>query len=305
MHEVVILSLAEESAGCGDACGCSPAEKAEKAAPGSRVPVLTCADGLRREGASPQLVTACSEPEVDVALKSAIAGDARLILAVASDSELRAVMRRLVRHHAPPPSKRPAELPPGRTVFDLPPVGILPLHPSVPELVPRLGLPTDPAEVAAAVAAGRTARFDLLRNDGGSITMHAALLGGLDATGAVGVWRGRVEVDDTVLADGEEPLVACAIGNAGPVELDGLPLLTGASPTDGAVDVAIAVPRVHKRMLRPDSVEFEVRRARGRAVSVTPRDGADLHFVDDGVSGVLTRKRAWWTEPAVWAAYLT
>ena len=111
-----------------------------------------------------------------------------------------------------------------------------------------------PQDVAAAVQAGRTNRFDLLRNDGGSVTLNSSLLGGLDASGAVGVWRGRVEVDDTVLADGEEPLVACAIGNAGPAELDGLPLLVATSATDGVVDVAVAVPLVRKRALRPAEV---------------------------------------------------
>jgi hypothetical protein len=46
----------------------------------------------------------------------------------------------------------------------------------------------------------------------------------------------------------------------------------------------------------------EVRRARGRAVSVLPRDG-ELQFLDDGVAGVLTRKRSWWIEPGAWAVY--
>jgi len=69
------------------------------------------------------------------------------------------------------------------------------------------------------------------------------------------------------------------------------------------VEVAVAIPIVKRRFLREASVRFEVRRARGRAVSVTPRDG-EVHFVDDGVSGVLTRKRAWWVERGVWAAYV-
>ena len=36
---------------------------------------------------------------------------------------------------------------------------------------------------------------------------------------------------------------------------------------------------------------------------MTPRD-EELHLVDDGVAGVLTRKRAWWMERAAWAAYV-
>ena len=41
-----------------------------------------------------------------------------------------------------------------------------------------------------------------------------------------------------------------------------------------------------------------MRRARGRAVAVTPRDD-ELPFLDDGVAGTLTRKRSWWMEPAL------
>lgn len=301
MPEVVILSLAEESgSGCGEACGCGGADKPQT----TRVPALTCADVLRQAGAAVEMVTACSDAEIDAAVKAAETGDARLIVAAATDGEVRAVIRRMVRHHAPPPSQRPADLPAGRTVYDLPPIAVLPLHPSVPELVDRLSLPRPPQEVALAVLAGRTKRFDLLRNDAGSVTLNGSLLGGVNASGSVGVWRGRVEVDDAVLSDGEESLVACAIGNAGPAELDGLPLLIGPSAEDGVVEVAVALPLVRNRLLRRPEVRFEVRRARGRAVSVTPRDGADLHLVDDGVAGVLTRKRAWWTEPGAWAAYL-
>src|SRR5262249_27128812 len=70
---------------------------------------------------------------------------------------------------APPPGRRPAALPPGRTVPDLPSIGVLPLDQrgptagSVPDLVDRLGLPRDPAEIAKAVLDGTTRRVDLLR----------------------------------------------------------------------------------------------------------------------------------------------
>jgi len=98
-------------------------------------------------------------------------------------------------------------------------------------------------------------------------------------------------------------VLACSIRNVGPSDVDGLPLVVDARPDSGVVEVALAIPIVKRRFLRQASVRFEVRRARGRAVSVTPRDG-EVHFVDDGVSGVLTRKRAWWVEPGVWAAYV-
>jgi hypothetical protein len=45
-----------------------------------------------------------------------------------------------------------------------------------------------------------------------------------------------------------------------------------------------------------------VRRARGRAVAVTPQE-TEVPFLDDGVGGTLTRKRSWWIEPGAWAVY--
>ena len=69
--------------------------------------------------------------------------------------------------------------------------------------------------MAAAVLDGGVRRLDLLRNDGGSVTLDGALLGAADDAGRPLHWRGRVEVDDAVLTDGEDPILACAIGNAG------------------------------------------------------------------------------------------
>ena len=173
-----------------------------------------------------------------------------------------------------------------------------------------LGLPTDPAAVAAAVLSGRSRRLDLLRNDHGSVTLRGALVGGVAVpageteSGAVAVpWRGRVEVDDAVLTDAEEPVLACAISIAGPVTVDGLPLITDAPPDDGRISVAVAVPVRVRHALRAPSVRFEVRRASGRAVAVTPR-GVEIPLLDDGVAATLTRKRSWWSERSAWAAYI-
>jgi hypothetical protein len=257
------------------------------------------------------LVTACSDAEIDSAVKPLIAGEADLIVAADSDGQLRAVLRRLVRAYAPAPSRRSEhDLAPGRTMPDLPPIGVLPLAPAVPALVDTLGLPTDPAAVAAAVLGGRSRRLDLMRNDHGSVTLHGALVGGVAVpageteSGAVAVpWRGRVEVDDAVLTDAEEPVLACAISIAGPVTVDGLPLITDAPPDDGRISVAVAVPVRVRHALRAPSVRFEVRRASGRAVAVTPR-GVEIPLLDDGVAATLTRKRSWWSERSAWAAYI-
>ncbi|GIF43836.1 diacylglycerol kinase family protein [Actinoplanes xinjiangensis] len=313
MYDVVLLSLAE---GSGDSCG-SGCGGCNAACATPRTPVLACADALREAGARVETVLAGSDQEIDAVLARFDgparpdgltwpdpAGNVRLVVATATDGQLRAVMRRLVRRYAPPPSKRPDDLPAGRTVPDLPPVAILPLDPgNTEDLAAQLGLPRTPAAVAAAVMNGTIRRLDLLRNDGGSITLDGALLGGSDDNGRAVPWRGRVEVDDAVLTDGAEPVLACAIGNgAGYAEFDGLRLLADGDPTDGRVEVAVAVPVVVKKLFKPTRVRVEVRRVRGRAVSVLPREG-DLQFLDDGVAGSTSRKRSWWTEPGAWAVY--
>jgi hypothetical protein len=318
MYDVVLLSLAEGS-GAADACGggCGGCGTAEKVACAPRVPVLTCADALKEAGARVEMVSAASDAEIDAVI-ARFDGPARtdglawpdpdtkvrLVVATAADGQLRAVMRRLVRRYAPPPSKRPADLAANRTVPDLPPIAILPLDAgSTTDLAAQLGLPRSPADVAKVVLGGRIKRLDLLRNDGGSVTVDGALVGGADDHGRAVPWRGRVEVDDAVLSDGTDAILACAIGNAGGyATFDGLPLLTEGDPTDGKVEVAVAVPVVVRKRFRASRVRVEVRRARGRAVSVLPRDG-ELQFLDDGVGGSMNRKRSWWTEPGAWAVY--
>ncbi|GAA0808754.1 hypothetical protein [Spirilliplanes yamanashiensis] len=321
MFDVVIVSLREgpapDACGTGGGCGgCGGDEAPEAVDCKPRVPVLTCADALVAAGARVETVTAGSDADIDAALARFDGparsdgltwpdpdSKARLIVAAATDGQLRAVVRRLVRRYAPAPSKRPADLAENRTVPDLPPLAVLPLDPAGTPLVRQLGLPTAPAAVAAAVLTGTVRRLDLLRNDGGSVTLDGALLGGSDDAGRAVPWRGRVEVDDAVLSDGADPLLACVVGNAGGyATFDGLPLLTDGDPTDGKVEVAVAVPVVVNRLFRKPRVRVEVRRARGRAAAVLPRDG-ELQFLDDGVAGTTTRKRSWWTEPGAWAVY--
>jgi hypothetical protein len=314
VYDVVILSLSEGGSGdaCGGGCGgCGTGEKAP------RVPVLECADALTAAGARVETVTACSDAEIDEVI-ARFDGPSRpdgltwpdpdtklrLVVATAVDGQLRAVVRRLVRRYAPAPSKRPADLRADRTVPDLPPLAVLPLDQSGgTDLAAQLGLPRTPAAVAEAVLTGPVRRLDLLRNDAGSVTVDGALVGGADEQGRAVPWRGRVEVDDTVLSGGDDPILACAVGNgAGYASFDGLRLLATGDPTDGLVEVAVAVPAVVKQRFKGTKVRIEVRRARGRAVSVLPRDG-EVQFLDDGVGGAMSRKRSWWTEPGAWAVY--
>ncbi|MDO3683718.1 diacylglycerol kinase family protein [Micromonospora sp. C28ISP2-4] len=330
MYDVVLLTLGSErdapGGGCGSGGACcggaddTGAETGEERCETPRVPVLACADELTARGARVTTVTARSDSEIDEVLARLDGppradgltwpdsdGKTRLIVATASDGQLRAVLRRLVRRYAPPPSRRPADLADNRTVPDLPPVGVLPLDPArsgtARDLAAQLGLPRDPAGVAAAVLDGTARRLDLLRNDGGSVTLDGALLGAADDAGRPLHWRARVEVDGTVLSDGSEPITACAIGNAGGYgRLGEVDLLGGPDPADGRVTVGVAVPVVTRSALGRKKVRLEVRRARGRAVAVVPRD-EKVPFLDDGVEGELSRKRSWWTEPGAWAVW--
>ncbi|WP_089154716.1 hypothetical protein [Micromonospora sp. NBS 11-29] len=331
MYDVVLLTLGSERDAPGGGCGsggacCGGASEATGEGPEERcetprVPVLACADALTARGARVTTVTARSDAEIDEVLAGLDGppradgltwpdpdGKTRLVVATASDGQLRAVLRRLVRRYAPPPSRRPADLAENRTLPDLPPVGVLPLDPAragaARDLAAQLGLPRDPAAVAAAVLGGTARRLDLLRNDGGSVTLDGALLGAADdATGRPLAWRARVEVDGTVLSDGTEPITACAIGNAGGyARLGEVALLSDPDPTDGRVVVGVAVPVVARSALGRKRVRLEVRRARGRAVAVVPRDGK-VPYLDDGVEGELSRKRSWWTEPGAWAVW--
>jgi hypothetical protein len=315
VYDVVLLTLGDgAAAGCGDT----------HAVPAPRVPVLACADALTAAGARVDTVTARSDAEIDAALARLDGpprpdglrwpdadGKTRLVVATAADGQLRAVVRRLVRRYAPAPSRRPDDLAGGRTVPDLPPIGVLPLDPArttgaARDLAAQLHLPRDPAAVAAAVVVdGRVHRLDLLRTDSGSVTLDGAVLGGADDAGRTVPWRGRVEVDDAVLSDGTDPLLACVVANAtGYAELSGVPMVTSADPTDGRVHVAVAVSVTTRSRWGRRRMRLEVRRTSGRAVSVTPREG-ELPYVDDGVVGSLTRKRAWWTEAGAWAVYGT
>ena len=330
MYDVVLLTLGSDrdapGGGCGSGGACcggadeTAAETGEERCETPRVPVLACADELTARGARVTTVTARSDSEIDEVLARLDGppradgltwpdsdGKTRLVVATASDGQLRAVLRRLVRRYAPPPSRRPADLADNRTVPDLPPVGVLPLDPArsgtARDLAAQLGLPRDPAGVAAAVLDGTARRLDLLRNDGGSVTLDGALLGAADDAGRPLHWRARVEVDGTVLSDGSEPITACAIGNAGGyARLGEVDLLGGPDPVDGRVTVGVAVPVVSRSALGRKKVRLEVRRARGRAVAVVPRD-EKVPFLDDGVEGELSRKRSWWTEPGAWAVW--
>ncbi|WP_030162063.1 hypothetical protein [Glycomyces sp. NRRL B-16210] len=252
--------------------------------PGPRTQTLHLVDDLRARGAQVRTVEAAKPEEIDPVLEDP---HARIVLAADTDEQVNAVLARLVRHAIPAPSKRPEGLPDGRTIPDLPALAVLPLG-AVPGIVTRLELPEKPAEVAEAVAAGRVKRTDVLRHDGGGIAIDGVRLGGGDRP-----WRGVVNLDDVVLADGSEQILACVVANAdGYAAADDM-VLAEPDPADGKVDVAVAVPVTVGRLRK--KLRIEVRRARGRAVAVHPDDS--VTFVQDGLVGELKRKRTWWIEP--------
>ncbi|HZE41782.1 MAG TPA: hypothetical protein VE172_23535 [Stackebrandtia sp.] len=264
--DVTVLSLIDGAPSCG----------------GPRTQVLACADALRDGGATVELAEAPDDAGIDEVLN----GKARIVLAADTDAQIRAVLRRAVRLSAPPPSKRDPSLEADRTVADLPALAVLPLA-AEPDLVARLGLPRAPADVAAAALGGRVRRTDVLRHDGGGVTIHGIRLGGGDR-----VWRGKIALDDTTLSDGGESLVTCVVANAaGYGEVEGLPLCDP-DPADGKLDVAVAAPYVHGLLRK--RTRLEVRRGAGRAVAITPV--TPVPYVDDGVVGELDRKRTWWME---------
>jgi len=267
-----------------------------------RAPVLACRDALAAEGAEVSTAIIGSDAELDEVIARldgprrtdgltwpAVDGP-RLVVAAAADGQLRAVVRRMVRRYAPPPSRRPDDLRPDRTLPDLPPIGVLPLYGAS-----LLDLPGDPAEVAKAVLHGPAYRLDLLRTDAGSVTLDGVLLGGPVPYAA------RVEVDDVVLARPDETIAACVIGNGSRyATVEGLPMVPAADPTDGIIHVAVAVPARVRRFGRVQP-RVEVRRAAGRAVSVTTV--GEVPFLDDGVAGTLAGKRSWWIERGAWAVF--
>jgi hypothetical protein len=265
---VVVLTLVEP--------GC--------ASPGPRTQTLHLVDELKSRGATVRTVEAAAAEEIDPVLEDP---DERIVLAADTDEQVNAVVARILRRTLPAASKRPDDLPDGRTVADLPPIAVLPLG-AVPGIVQRLGLPEKPADVAEAVTAGIVRRTDLMRHDGGGVAVDGVRLGGGDRP-----WRGVVNLDDVVLADGSEQILACVVANAdGYAAADDM-VLAEPDPADGKIDVAVAVPVTVGRLRK--KLRIEVRRARGRAVAVHPQDS--VTFIQDGLVDELGRKRTWWVEP--------
>jgi diacylglycerol kinase (ATP) len=212
------------------------------------------------------------------------------------------------------------------------PIGIVPTG-TGNDLAGFLGQPTDPAEAARGVMTGTARDMELLTADDGQVAVNAVHVGmgataaskgagvkrrlgkvGLGALGypigavAAGItqrgWRLRVSIDGAVLHDGQEPVLMVAMGLGGTVG-GGAPLVPGADPHDGLVDVVVSMAvgplaRLRYAVQLKDGSHVhrsDVRTGRGRVVEVQAAPGETFTGNGDGeFRGPFTFRR-WQVEP--------
>lgn len=261
-------------------------------------------DVLAEDGAVTIAMTA-SPSELDNALDGR--GDRRLVLA-GGDGSLHLLVQRLRKR------RELAEVP----------VGLVPLG-TGNDFARHLQLPLEPAYAARTILTGEPRRLDLIRSDGGGgVIVNAVHLGkGAEAAqravslkGRVGKiayplgavaslfgprgWRLHVNVDDDVLADGSHRMVMVAIGNGSSIG-GGTTLFPDGDAADGALDVLVLGPSGSGLSGTAGHRFRLIRRARGRAVTVTPAPGVTVGVNADGELSELSRRRSWWVDPGAWS----
>jgi diacylglycerol kinase (ATP) len=268
---------------------------------------LAAAVAVLTEDGAVEVTETSSRESLDAALDRL--ADRRLVLA-GGDGSLHQLVKRLWR----------------RGELANVPIGLLPMG-TGNDFARYLDLPLDPAAAARTVLSGRARWFDLIRSDGGGgVVVNAVHLGmGAEAAERAGAYKGRlgklayplgavaslfgprgwrlhVNVDDTVLADGSHKLLMVAIGNGSSIG-GGAALFPRADAGDGKLDVLVLGP-VGSAGAGTGGQPFRlVRRARGRAVSVTPGKGVEVGVNVDGDVGTLRGRRSWWVEQAAWSVY--
>ena len=258
-----------------------------------------------REHHDVTLVTTSSSDELDDAL--ADHGEVATVVVLGGDGSLHAVVAAL---HA---AERLADVT----------VGLVPLG-TGNDFARTLELPTDPAEAAEVVAAGKQQSLDLIVDDDDTVTVNAAHLGaGTEAAiaaqphkrrfGPIGYAIGalisgfRVQGKHlTITVDGDRVpdrgrVLQVAVGN-GRFVGGGAALLPEADPSDGLMDVAVVFAHTRRERLmyalspglrrhhHRDDVDYR----HGTEVSV---EGPELQCTNDGEITDARPSYSWHLEP--------
>lgn len=235
----------------------------------------------------------------------------RVLVVAGGDGTLHAVVQRL---------RARGEL--GSTTLGLVPLG------TGNDLARALGLPDDPSEAAARIAAGTPRRLDVLVDDTGRVVVNAAHAGiGAEAgaraddlkswlgaaaypVGAVLAaartdgWALEVTVDGRPLDLPGPRVLQVGVGNGGFVG-GGTPLCPGADPADGLLDVVVSTavgPAARVAYANALRTGDHIRRddvVAERGVEVRITGDAVGHNADGEVDDAV-RDRTYRVEPAAW-----
>lgn len=270
---------------------------------------VDAAVAVLREGAEVEVSATSSPDELDEVLAGA--GD-RTIVVVGGDGSMHAVVQALYAR---------GELA-GRTL------ALVPLG-TGNDFARTLDLPLEPEEAARVVLSGTPRPTDLVVDEEERVTVNSVHLGAGAEAGKRGArWKARlgkigypigaletalnppslrvrVEVDDEVVVDVDQPVLMVAVGNGASVG-GGTELTPDAEPHDGEVDVLIASPagplaRLGYLLRLPfarHEQHADVRILRGRTVRVS---GTPFDCNSDGEIDGPVRSRAWRVLPAAYA----